>query len=89
MFRPSRFFVPVAIIVSSLALSACKTIYTDVYSPKRNHFKPVSEAPKLDEQLPPEAPPPAGDAPPAPPPSAPVPMPLPDAAPMPDAAPQL
>jgi hypothetical protein len=87
MLRPSNTVAISILLFAAFSLSACKTIYTDMYSPKRNYFKPEKETPKPAEVLPsgalPEVPAPAPaaapglDAAPAPAPTEPAPAPVP------------
>ena len=92
MSRPARYIIPATFLSISLVFTGCKSIYSDMYSPRRNHFIPVKPkakpepAPTVIDAVP--APgtelPPLG-LPPAAPPSAPVeapPMPTDGAAPM-------
>ena len=88
MSRPARYIIPATFLSIGIVFTGCKTIYSDTYSPRRNHFVAVKEKPKLlaVEPLLDAALPPSSDLglglPPAAPPSAPV-VPA-DAAPMPD-----
>jgi hypothetical protein len=96
MPRPASYLIPAIFLSISLVFTGCKTIYSDTYSPRRNHFVPLPPKPKpqpleplLDAEPAPSSDlPPLGLPPPAPS-SAPVetPMPADGAAPMtPDAA---
>ena len=86
MSRQARIIIPAIFLTCSVVFSGCKTIYSDVYSPRRNHFIPVKTKPKPEPTpLIDTAPPPGADIPnlglpPAAPTSAPV-----DAPAMPDA----
>ena len=87
MSRQARILIPAIFLTCSVVFSGCKTVYSDMYSPRRNHFKPVKEKPKPEPVIAPTetTPPPGTDLlglPPAAPPSAPMdaPMPAPDAA---------
>ena len=52
---------PVALAAFALfAFAGCRTMYSDVYSPRRNHFKPVKEKPAVTDLI---APPTTGAAP--------------------------
>ena len=93
MSRQARIIIPAIFLSFSVVFSGCKTVYSDMYSPRRNHFIPVKPKPKPEITIPvidPTPPPgtdiPALGLPPAPPPSAPVepaaPMPEGGAAPM-------
>ena len=92
MSRPVRYIIPATLLSISLVFTGCKTIYSDTYSPRRNHFIPVKAKPKAEPITPiiDTAPVPGSDIPPlglppAAPPSAPVetpPMPGDGAAPM-------
>lgn len=53
MPRPSVIVSIASLLLAVFSLSACKTIYTDMYRPKRNYFKPEKETPKPAEVLPP------------------------------------
>ena len=58
MLRPSnntlvRALALVVLASPALGLTGCKTIYTDVYRPKRNYFKPEKVTPKAADVLPP------------------------------------
>ena len=68
MSRPSRHFTVLLSFAAALSFAGCKTIYSDTYKWKHNHFKPEMEKSKEKDLL--LAPPspggaPAGDAPPA------------------------
>ena len=82
MSRHARFIIPAILLTSSLFVSGCKTVYSDMYSPRRNHFVRVKEKPKPEPVAPVIDTPPAGTdlpglgLPPAAPPSAPA---MPDA----------
>ena len=92
MSRPVRYLIPATLLSISLVFTGCKTIYSDTYSPKRNHFIPVKAKPKPAPIVPLDtapAPAPAADLPPlglppVPPvaPTEPAPMPADGAAPM-------
>ena len=93
MSRPVRYIIPATLLSLSLVFTGCKSIYSDTYSPRRNHFIPVKPKPKPAPVVPLDAAPPPAPAadlpplglPPAAPPSAPVepvPMPADGAAPM-------
>lgn len=93
MSRPARYIIPAISLSISLVFTGCKTIYSDTYSPRRNHFIPVKQKSKAEPIVPLDLAPPASSAdvpplglPPAAPPSAPVdaapPMPADGAAPM-------
>jgi hypothetical protein len=87
MSRPSRTTTAILFAITALNFAGCKTIYSDTYAWKRNHFKPLKETSKEKDLLPPslttptpssELPPPLpGGVPPAPAPA------MPDAAPAP------
>ena len=77
MSRPVCSIIPATFLALSLVLSGCKTIYSDMYSPRRNHFIPVKQPPKKVEAVAPltepePTPPPPGLPPPAPVPAAPL-----------------
>ena len=56
MFRPTRCAVAF-VSLSAMCLAGCKTIYSDMYSPRRSYFKPTPEKSKpAAELLPPSAP---------------------------------
>lgn len=82
MSRHARFIIPAILLTSSLFMSGCKTVYSDIYSPRRNHFVRVKDKPKPEPVAPVVEPQPAGTdlpglgLPPAAPPSAPA---MPDA----------
>ncbi len=89
MSRPVRYIIPATFLSIGIVFTGCKTIYSDTYSPRRNHFVAVKEKPKSlpVEPLLDAVPPPSDDLqsmglPPVAPPSAPV-APT-DAVPMPD-----
>ena len=92
MSRPACYIIPATFLSISLVFTGCKTIYSDTYSPRRNHFIPVKSKAKAEAPAPllNAAPPAPGTdilppLPPAAPPSAPVetpPMPADGAAPM-------
>ncbi len=52
MPRPSFTALIALSTFAVISLAGCKTIYTDMYRPKRNHFKPEKEKPKPTELLP-------------------------------------
>lgn len=52
MPRPSSVLSVALLLSTTFGLVACKTIYTDMYRPKRNYFKPVKETPKPADVLP-------------------------------------
>ena len=84
MSRPVRYIIPATFLSISLVFTGCKTIYSDTYSPRRNHFIPVKPKPKPEPLLPVIEPVTAPGAdllglPPAAPPSAPVAPAMPDA----------
>ena len=83
MSRPSRTTTALLFIVAAINFAGCKTIYSDDYAWKRNHFKPMKETSKEKDLLPPPLPNsmPSNDAPP------PLPGGLAPAPAMPDAAP--
>ena len=64
MSRPVCHIIPATFLSLSLVFSGCKTIYSDTYSPRRNHFIAVKEKPKKTEPIPaltePEPAPPGG-----------------------------
>ena len=62
MSRPARYIIPAILLSVSLPFTGCKTIYSDSYSPRRNHFIPVKEKPKPEPIAPviEATPPPAG-----------------------------
>ena len=86
MSRQARLIIPAIFLTCSLVFSGCKTVYSDMYSPRRNHFIPVKAKPKPEPVIPATETAPAGTdlpglgLPPAAPTSAPV-----DAPAMPDA----
>lgn len=55
MFRPSRLVLSIFLLAAGLALSACRTTYSDIYSYKRSRFVPpphkaeLPPAPKASE----------------------------------------
>jgi hypothetical protein len=51
MFRPSRRLS--LLLVASLALTGCKTVYSDMYSPRRNRFVPPPKPVEKSDVLPP------------------------------------
>ncbi len=83
MSRQARIIIPAIFLTCSLVFSGCRTIYSDTYSPRRNHFIPVKTKPKPDLAPPIDtAPPPGADIPnlglpPVAPPSAPMEAPAP------------
>ena len=55
MSRPARYIIPATFLSLGLAFTGCRTIYSDTYSPRRNHFvrlpekaKPEPIAPIID-----------------------------------------
>ena len=85
MSRPVCHIIPATFLSLSLVFAGCKTIYSDTYSPRRNHFIPVKEKPKKTEPIAPLEPEPAppsglGLPPIAPPPVTPVEPAMPDGA---------
>ena len=84
MSRPFRTTTALLFIVAAINFAGCKTIYSDTYAWKRNHFKPLRETPKDKDLLPPSLPSvPSNDAPPPLPGGLPpAPAPAPEAAPM-------
>ncbi len=88
MSRPVRFFIPAIFVSFTLAATGCKTVYSDMYSPRRNHFIPKKEKPKAAPEIPvlettpTTTPAPDLGLPPAAPTSAPAPVAPADAAPM-------
>jgi hypothetical protein len=56
MPRPSITVAISSLLFAVFSLSACKTIYTDMYRPKRNYFKPEKATPKPAEVLLPSTP---------------------------------
>lgn len=52
MSRQARIIIPAIFLTCSLVFSGCKTIYSDVYSPRRNHFIPVKTKPKPEPTVP-------------------------------------
>jgi hypothetical protein len=52
MPRPSAFTTVVLSLCAVAFLGGCRTVYSDMYSPKRNYFKPVKDKPKPTEFLP-------------------------------------
>jgi hypothetical protein len=78
MPRQLRLIFPATLLASCVVFSGCKTVYSDMYSPRRNYFVPPKEKPKeisipIEEIAPPSTPEtPAGLLPPAPPSAAPV-----------------
>ena len=90
MSRQARILIPALFLICSVVFSGCKTVYSDMYSPRRNHFVALKEKPKPEPAITPtETTMPAGTdlpglgLPPAAPPSAPAPA---DAPPMPEGA---
>ena len=65
MSRPSCIIKALLFVVAALQFAGCKTIYSDTYAWKRNHYKPLAEKVKPADLLP-VLPPstPANDAPP-------------------------
>lgn len=96
MLRPSITATIALSLFAVTGLTGCKTIYTDMYRPKRNHFKPDKETARPTELLPENTPALDGGAPPpAPAPALPgldpgaAPAPAPDAAAPPAAPPAI
>lgn len=56
MSRPSRLFTVLLFAIAALSFAGCKTIYSDTYKWKRNHYKPMKETSKAKDLLPPPAP---------------------------------
>ena len=52
MPRPSTFATILLGLCAVAFFAGCHTIYSDMYSPKRNYFKPVKDQPKPPEVLP-------------------------------------
>jgi len=86
MFRPSIIALS---LLAALSFTGCRTMYHDMYSPRRSYFKPEKDTPRPSEVLPlpsvspntpPAAQPPSFDGMAAP--STPAPAPAPEAAPM-------
>lgn len=48
MSRPVRYIIPAIFLSASLCFTGCKTIYSDTYSPRRNHFIPLKPKPKAE-----------------------------------------
>lgn len=74
MSRPARFTFLATLLAFGLTLSGCKTVYGDMYSPKRSRFVPTKPKPAVTK----EPPIPTFDTTPAPtilPPSTPLPTP--------------
>jgi hypothetical protein len=78
MSRPSSFALIAFASLAVVACTACSNPYRKMYSPQRNHFKPVKDTPPPEAVLPPTpevggGQPPAPSAPPveAPPPAIP------------------
>ena len=46
MSRQARILIPAIFLTCTVVFSGCKTVYSDRYSPRRNHFIPVKEKPK-------------------------------------------
>ena len=46
MSRPARYIIPAIFLSLGLVFTGCKTIYSDTYSPRRNHFVRLQEKPK-------------------------------------------
>ena len=90
MSRQARIIIPAIFLTCSVVFSGCKTVYSDMYSPRRNHFIPVKAKPKPEPVVTPIETTPAGTdlpglgLPPAAPPAAPMDAPAPA---MPEAAP--
>jgi hypothetical protein len=55
MSRPARFTFLTTLLAFGLTLSGCKTVYSDMYSPKRSRFVPTKVKPAVttEPQLPP------------------------------------
>lgn len=53
MFRPARLFLLATLVTSTAVLSGCGTIYSDMYSPKRNRFVPPAKPKPTTPELPP------------------------------------
>jgi hypothetical protein len=52
MFRPFRFVLPVVLAAGALGFSGCiGTMYDDMYSYKKNRFKPPQEKHEADSYL--------------------------------------
>ncbi|MEQ1858797.1 MAG: hypothetical protein ABMA13_02555 [Chthoniobacteraceae bacterium] len=84
MPRPSFTALIALSLLAAVSLTGCKTIYSDMYSSRRNYFKPEKDTPKPSDLLPMELPPDSAPAPALMPPGldpAAPPMPAPDAAP--------
>ena len=66
MSRPVSYLIPATLLSISFVFTGCKTIYSDVYAPKRNHFIPVKDKPKPEPLTPllDTLPPPSSDLPP-------------------------
>ena len=52
MSRQARILIPAIFLACSVVFSGCKTVYSDMYSPRRNHFIPVKEKPKPEPVIP-------------------------------------
>jgi hypothetical protein len=52
MLRPSTFATVFLSLCAVALFGGCGTIYSDMYSPRRNYFKPVKDKPKPAEVLP-------------------------------------
>jgi hypothetical protein len=53
MSRPSTTAAAALVLLAAIAFSGCRTVYTDMYRPRKSYFKPVKDQPKPDEVLPP------------------------------------
>ena len=87
MSRPFRTTTAILFVITAFSFAGCKTIYSDTYAWKRNHYKPLKETAKEKDLLPPSLPTPmpSNEVPP-PLPGGPAPV-MPDAAPAPAPAP--
>jgi hypothetical protein len=53
MSRPSSFALIAFATLAVAIFTACSNPYRKMYSPQRNHFKPVKDAPPAESVLPP------------------------------------
>lgn len=52
MLRPSSLLSVALLLCTATGFVGCKTIYTDMYRPKKNYFKPEKDSKKKGEVLP-------------------------------------
>jgi hypothetical protein len=74
MLRPSFLSSLALVAFAAVAFTGCRTMYSEMYSPKRNRFVPEKEEPKTLDLLPPPAPAPVDATPPGLPPAVPPPV---------------